>query len=62
MLRLIQIGANTQTQGQLMKPVSFRVMKTMVRRPEKPIPPDEDDDEELIVCEINRDGHPLGAF
>jgi hypothetical protein len=31
-----------------MKPVSFKVIKTMVRRPVKPIPPEDEDDDEDI--------------
>lgn len=35
----VQIGASTHHHDQSIKPVSLSVMKTMVRRPAKPIPP-----------------------
>ena len=36
---VIQSGDSTHSQLQLITPTSFSVMKTMVRSPEKPIPP-----------------------
>jgi hypothetical protein len=42
---LIHRGDNTQIQGQVMWPVSFRPINRTVRRPVKPIPPDEDEEE-----------------
>lgn len=44
---LIQIGERTHHHDQVMWPVSFRPIKRMVRRPVNPIPPEEEDDEEL---------------
>ena len=35
----IQMGASTHSQLHEMTPVSFRTMKAMVSRPQKPIPP-----------------------
>jgi hypothetical protein len=46
---VIQIGDKTQSQDQLITPVNFRAIKTMVRSPQKPIPPDEDDDVLLMI-------------
>jgi hypothetical protein len=45
-LALIQIGESTQTQGQLIYPVSLRPIKRTVKRPGNPIPLE--DEEELL--------------
>jgi hypothetical protein len=37
---VIQIGGRTHHQDQLIFPISFSVMKTIVRRPANPIPPE----------------------
>lgn len=42
-MKLIQMGDSTHSQGQLTTPVSFSTMNVMVRRPTKPMPPDEDE-------------------
>jgi hypothetical protein len=41
-LMLIQIGERTNHQDHVMTSQSFRVIKTMVRRPTKPIPPEDE--------------------
>jgi hypothetical protein len=46
--KLIHSGDSTQTQGQVILPVSFSAMKTTVRRPEKPTPPEEDEEEDMV--------------
>jgi len=43
--KLIHSGESTQTQGQVMLPVSFSAINTMVRRPEKPTPPEEEEED-----------------
>ena len=46
----IQMGERTQSQDQVMIPQSLRTMKTIVRRPAKPMPPDDADaDAELLM-------------
>ena len=37
----IQMGERTQSQDQVMIPQSLRTMKTIVKRPAKPMPPDD---------------------
>lgn len=49
----IQIGESTQTHGQEMNPVSFRVMNTMVRRPGNPMPLDVADELLIVNCISN---------
>jgi hypothetical protein len=41
-LMLIQIGERTNHQDHVITSQSFRVIKTMVRRPTKPIPPEDE--------------------
>ena len=39
--KLIHRGDNTQTQDQVITPKSFNVMKTIVSKPPKPMPPED---------------------
>lgn len=48
----IQRGASTQSQDQSIKLVSFRTINAMANRPQKPMPPDEAFEFELIVVSV----------
>ena len=49
--KLIHIGAKTQNQDHVIKPVSFKVMNTIVKSPANPMPPLVEllDDELLLI-------------
>lgn len=48
-IAVIQIGERTHTQDQFILPNNLRVTKTMVKRPTKPIPPEDEVDPFAIV-------------
>ena len=50
---LIQIGDNTHHQDQLITLVNFSPMNNTVRAPVKLIPPEEEEDEEDIVLDLD---------
>lgn len=56
----IQIGERTHHHDHAMKPVSFKVMKTMVSRPTKPMPPVLEEDE-LDIADSLVDSMELGG-